>query len=734
MTVAGCRMLGRSVRPSVRGLVARPRLFRRLDGRQPLTWVWGPPGSGKTALLASYLSARRLRSLWHRLDADDAGGATLLRDLTLADRRRRLRPRQDAAGSPSVARGVLRALYARLPRPFVLALDNYDALPPDAPLHDILREAVEQLPPGGRIIVTSRTMPPGALARLRASRAITEVGWADLRLTAAEARSVVRAVRGALPAKLVAGLHARTDGWAAGLVLALQERRRLADERRGAPDGIADYFAAEVLDRLEPGMRDVLLHTAFLPRVTAGMAEALTGQRGVGRALVELHRRNCFIARHAGGEEVYEYAPPFRAFLLRRAHAVFPPAQRREVQRQAASLLMREGRLDAAVSLLRAAGDWQGMATLVAAQAAALAAQGQVHMVSEWVSAIPDEVVNEHAWLRYSRGMRRLATDPAGGRDDFEAALGRFHESNDATGALLAWAAGVHTFPLQHDDYRPLDGWIERYEDLHRRFPSFPSCEVEARVASGMLVALLCRQPHHREIKVWARRTLDLAQATPDPTLRLQTTRHVLAYQLWNGDFESAQALAADLRVLASTAEAPALDRIAALLVIARLEWLTGAFAHARDTIGAALALSQSSGVRLFADRLLGEAVEAMLSEGDRAGAGRFLGEMRRDFGRHARGDRAYYRVLVGWDALLAGDVSTAVGEHEAAVTAAWECGLPALQCLAHLFAAQALDAAATPGAAVHLAQASEIAEQMDSAILRFTARLIEAHVALGRG
>ncbi|HEU4368822.1 MAG TPA: bacterial transcriptional activator domain-containing protein, partial [Methylomirabilota bacterium] len=63
-----------------------------------------------------------------------------------------------------------------------------------------------------------------------------------------------------------------------------------------------------------------------------------------------------------------------------------------------------------------------------------------------------------------------------------------------------------------------------------------------------------------------------------------------------------------------------------------------------------------------------------------------------------------------------------------------WECGLPALQCLAHLFAAQALDAAGTPGAAVHLIQASELAEQMDSAILRFTARLIEAHVALGRG
>ncbi|HSF01968.1 MAG TPA: bacterial transcriptional activator domain-containing protein, partial [Solirubrobacterales bacterium] len=310
----------------------------------------------------------------------------------------------------------------------------------------------------------------------------------------------------------------------------------------------------------------------------------------------------------------------------------------------------------------------------------------------------------------------------------------RFQETDDATGAFLAWAAGVQTFPLENDDYHPLDGWIGACEDLRRRFPAFPSREVEARVASGMLVALLCRQPHHREIKLWAAQALELARAVSDPMLRLQNTRHVLTYHLWTGDLESAQALAADLRMLASDAGAPALERLAALLATTRLDWLTGAFASARDTIEAALRLTRSSGVGFLTYRLLGQAVQVALSQGDRPAAQRWLGEMQRDLRRHARGDRAYYLLLVGWDALLAGEVGAAVGDHEAAVTAAGESGLPALQCLAHLFAAQALDAAGTPGASVHLAQASEIAELMDSDILRFTARLIEAHVAIGRG
>ena len=735
MRASAHRLIGKRVRPRASHLVARRRLFRLLDVREALTWVWGPPGSGKTTLVASYLAARRIRSLWYRLDAGDADGAAFLHDLTHNTGRGLARHVEDAALSPALlARSVFRALYNRLPRPFILALDSYDEVPPDAPVHEVVREAVVQLPPGGRIIVTSRALPPPAFARLRASRGVAEIGWSDLRLTASETRQLVRQAAGASSVGLATRLHARTEGWAAGLVLALQARRPFVAERRGAPDAIADYLATEVLDRVDADTRDMLLRTAFLPQVTTAMAEALTGRPGAGQALVELHRQNYFIVEHPGDETVYEYTSVFRAFLLRRAHAVFPPEQRRAVERQAASVLAAKGRIEAAGALLLSARDWEGLAALVDAHGAVLEARRQLQTIGDWLSTMPDEFVTARPSLLIWRGASCMTRNPAGSRDDFDAALRQLCEAGDATGTFLAWAGGVRTFPLDHDDYSRLDDWIERFQDLLRRFPEFPSHDIEARVASSMLVALLYRQPHLPAIKVWARRALELGRMASDPAIRLENTLHVLAYRLSTGDFENARTLAAEVRIMASAPDTPGPDCIAAALAIARLEWLTGSFASAYIILEFALGLARSIGVSLFTHRLLGEAALAALSEGNRSSARRWLGEMRRERSPQRRGDRALYTLLVGLDALLAGDVSRAVGEHEAAVTAAQECGMPSQACLAHLFASEALGSAGTAGAGVHLAVASGIAQQVDSAILTFTVRLVESHLAVRRG
>ena len=66
-------------RPRLRGAVARERLFRVLDAareHKPVICVVGPPGSGKTTLVSSWLDAAGSAGIWFQVDAGDTDLAT----------------------------------------------------------------------------------------------------------------------------------------------------------------------------------------------------------------------------------------------------------------------------------------------------------------------------------------------------------------------------------------------------------------------------------------------------------------------------------------------------------------------------------------------------------------------------------------------------------------------------------------------------------------------------------
>ena len=105
--------------------------------------------------------------------------------------------------------------------------------------------------------------------------------------------------------------------------------------------------------------------------------------------LEELHRKNYFTLKHPQAEPAYEYHPLFREFLLAGAKRAFASDQLQELRKRAAALAEADGQLETAAELLRACGDFRGVAELVLRHARGLLEQGRGQVVEAWLASLP---------------------------------------------------------------------------------------------------------------------------------------------------------------------------------------------------------------------------------------------------------------------------------------------------------------------------------------------------------
>ncbi len=229
--------------PRLPAIVERPRLYRLLDRacNRPVIWINAPPGFGKTTLVAGYLRARKIRSLWYQVDEGDRDLATFFHYLSLAAKQAVPRYRtplphltpEYLQGLPTFTRRFFEDLYARLKPPAFLILDNYQEVPLDSLFHQTVALGIEALPERMSVILISRALPPPAFARLQAAQHIGFLDEEDLRLTKSEASAVVRLHTGLkkLPRPVqVKVLHEKLQGWVAGLVLELEQANAVRAE------------------------------------------------------------------------------------------------------------------------------------------------------------------------------------------------------------------------------------------------------------------------------------------------------------------------------------------------------------------------------------------------------------------------------------------------------------------------------------------------------------------------
>lgn len=129
----------------------------------------------------------------------------------------------------------------------------------DPAFFDFLDRLLERLSPRWTVAVATRHDPPLALARLRVAGELAEFRQVDLQLSEAEVRALVTAQ--GQHATQAESPHERTQGWAAGLRLALTSGTAAGDSNKLiarafdlSPHTVKRHVA-NILDKLDAGSR-----------------------------------------------------------------------------------------------------------------------------------------------------------------------------------------------------------------------------------------------------------------------------------------------------------------------------------------------------------------------------------------------------------------------------------------------------------------------------------------------
>jgi ATP/maltotriose-dependent transcriptional regulator MalT len=744
--------LGKTTRPLLAEILPRGRVFALLEQSAdlPLTWVSGPPGSGKTTAVASWLDHAPQRCLWYQIDEGDADPATFFYYLGLAAADLEgadpaplpLLTPEYHAGLLAFTRRYAQELYARLKPPFVIVFDGYHEVPASSPLHEAMREALHHLPPGGRAIVVSRVDPPAELARLRANRQLAHIGWEELRLTREETGSIAARRRPEFEPEARAALYEKTQGWAAGLVLLL-EQARMGVPIAAAPDLatrqlVFDYLAGEILQKSDARTQEFLLHSAQLAQMTPALAQALSGDAGAGDTLARLHRENYFVARReAAGEPVYQYHPMFREFLLARAQEVLPKERRRQLQKDAAALMEGAGQVEEAVALARDGHDWEAMALLIERHAGVMLAQGRAETLVHWIEDLPPEILQAHPWAAYWAAACQVQRAPREGRLGFERAyeLFRAQAAPEEAGMVLAASGAMYAILYELDDFSLLDRWIAVLDDTARAEVRVGSPEAEARVASSMFIALTLRQPQRRDIGEWIERALAASRAAPDVNLKMFVGLLAALTLMWTGVHLRARELLEAMRRLAAAPGVSPFSLITLKNLEAMHHMLNAESGPGLAAMREGLELARAAGVHTWSFQLLVYGYGSALGAGELEAAAPLVRQLEVQSGGAGRFNLCLHHHFQAWEAGLRKDPMRALQQEKMALRMAIEVGCPYFEVLTRLAMAQILAECGDERKCVsHLRQMRALARDIDSRHLEYACLLGFADIALEHG
>lgn len=365
-----------------------------------------------------------------------------------------------------VATRLINGIHA-FEAPVILFLDDLDRLTDPRTLQ-FLNYLLLHCPTNLHLVLACQSQPQLPFSHLDHQGMLLRIGAADLRLTDAEARTLLAENASALNQDDIGRLNAAMGGWVTGLRIGsaalLNNRDALADiglVSRGA-QWLSDYLDENIFQHLTHAAREFLMRCAVVETMTPGLCEALSGQSGAAKMLAWLADQNLFIQRLDDAGTRFRIHPIFREFLLARYDGS-EPFTIASLHKSASGWFAAQGLLAEAIGHALDAGDAEHAASLIDLAAMKMVERSEIITLLGWIARIPDSAIAHRIPTRIAQAWAlTLALRPQARTllDELHAQVGQMANKSQSE-AVRSELAGIETIFLAVYEDR-LDAAIDR--------------------------------------------------------------------------------------------------------------------------------------------------------------------------------------------------------------------------------------------------------------------------------
>lgn len=436
-------------------LVLRRRLLDKLQSANaPVVLLNAPSGYGKSVLIEQW-AARDPRPFTSLILGDQHNDPAMLVG-SILEALAQIEPISTdvdlalANPKPNIDGVVLPRLGAALARrkvPFVLVLDDFEQIESPDSL-GVAATIGSQLPGGSALVIATRTEPALPLGRLRAHRALTEIGRRDLVMTKSECKELLASIGLDPTDKQLDTLIRRTEGWPAALYLAglaLGEAPDLgAAIARFAGDDriVVDYIRAEFLVPVSRRRLELLRRASILDRLSGNLCDAVLGRSGSATTLRDLSRSNMLLTPLDRRDEWFRFHPLLREMLRSELRRV-EPEKEAELNLRASEWWAAEGDWDRAISHAIEGGAVGRAGELLWMSIPEYTTRGRNASVIGWLEHLGEQIVGTDAALSLTASYAHITQGAAGKAEHWAAVCAGLLEREKSSEKKKVLEAGL---------------------------------------------------------------------------------------------------------------------------------------------------------------------------------------------------------------------------------------------------------------------------------------------------